>query len=115
MSCNQTPSQVEKDYIKNLEEKNKVLEKELQDIKSKTEPNHISDGATRNSASHKGYFTIGSTEDEVLNVMGDPSSINDMGIIGKIFRYGYSSVTFEDGRVKDYDNYGKNLKVKVKR
>ena len=35
LSCNQSPSQVEKDYIKNLEEKNKILEKELQEEKSK--------------------------------------------------------------------------------
>jgi hypothetical protein len=35
ISCNQSPSQVEKDYIKNLEEKNRILEQELQEIKSK--------------------------------------------------------------------------------
>src|SRR6187551_348275 len=90
MSCNQNPSQAEKDYIKNLEEKNKVLEKELQEVKSKTEPK---------SKVSKGYFTIGSTEQEVLDVMGTPTSYNDVGSVGKYFMYGLSSVTLKNGKV----------------
>ena len=80
MSCNQNPSQTEKDYIKNLEEKNKALEKELHEVKSKTEPNNSPQGKKQKS---NDYFTIGSTEEEVLEVMGDPTSYRDLGILGK--------------------------------
>jgi len=111
MSCNQNPSQTEKDYIKNLEEKNKALEKELQEAKSKTEPTNIPQGTKQKS---KDYFTIGSTEDEVLEVMGDPTSYRDLGILGKRFLYGLSTVVFEKGKVISYDNMDENLKVKVK-
>jgi hypothetical protein len=111
MSCNQNPSQTEKDYIKNLEEKNKALEKELHEVKSKTEPNNSPQGKKQKS---KDYFTIGSTEEEVLEVMGDPTSYRDLGILGKRYIYGLSIVVFHEGKVDSYDNSGENLKVRVK-
>ncbi len=122
-SCNQQPSQVERDYIKNLEEKNRILEKELQEEKSKSKPINISkdsqeDILTESKQKTKktnDYFTIGSTEDEVLAVMGDPTSYNDMESLGKQFRYGLSTVYFEEGKVESYSNLERNLKVKVKK
>jgi len=111
MSCKQNPSQAEKDYIKNLEEKNRVLEKELHEVKSKSEPNNISQGTKQKS---KDYFTIGSTEDEVLEVMGDPTSYIQLGSSRKDFLYEISSITFENGKVVSYNNLGENLKVRVK-
>lgn len=56
--------------------------------------------------------TIGSTEEEVIKVMGDPDSYRDISLF-KILEYGMSSVTIENGKVKSYDNSDGNLKVKV--
>jgi len=113
-SCNQQPSQVERDYIKNLEEKNRILEKELQEEKTKPKSNNISKDSKQKTKNTNDYFTIGSTEDEVLSVMGDPTSYHDMGSIGKQLSYGISTVYFESGKVESYSNLGRNLKVKVK-
>lgn len=114
MSCNQS-SQTEKDYIKNLEEKNKLLEKELKEAKGETEPNTTSKAKQKSIASSKDFFTIGSSEDEVLEIMGDPTRLLDMNSLGKRFYYGLSVVVFEKGKVVSYDNLDGNLKVKVKR
>jgi hypothetical protein len=63
---------------------------------------------TESSASLKGYFTIGSTYDEVLAVQGTPSSI-----VGETWYYNYSTVSFYNGRVRGYSNTSNNLKVKL--
>jgi curved DNA-binding protein CbpA len=55
-----------------------------------------------------GYFTIGSTQDEVLAVQGTPTSI-----IGNTWHYGYSSVDFLNGKVGGYSDISKNLKVRL--
>jgi len=122
-ACNQQPSQVEKDYIKNLEEKNRILEKELEEEKSKSKPHSISKDSKKDIPKESGqktknsndYFTIGSTEEEVLAVMGDPTNYDDMGSLGKRFSYGISTVYFENGKVESYSNLGRNWKVKVKK
>lgn len=124
ISCEQKQSKAEADYIKNLEEKNQALERELQEEKSKP-PIIIERPAqpvvtTREennsySATSKDYFTIGSTEDEVIEVMGDPSSLFNIGMGMKQFMYGLSSVSFQDGKVESYSNASKNLKVKMRR
>jgi hypothetical protein len=123
-SCNQNSSQTEKDYIRNLEEKNRVLERELQEeknkppvyIEKKSETIYIPQETKKETEISRDYFTIGSTEDEVLEVMGDPTNIIDFGSIGmKQFSYGISTVSFKNGKVDGYSNFGKNLKVKVKK
>jgi len=114
VSCNQSPSQVEKDYIKNLEEKNRIMKKELKEIKSKTDPINAQ-GIKNNPASSKDYFTIGSTVDEVLEIMGDPTTYIDFGSLGKRLHYGTSTIFFEKGKVESYNNVEGNLKVKVKK
>ena len=106
IGCNKSSSEREKDYIKNLEEKNRALEKELQ-----SKENSYKNGESGKISNE--FFKIGSTEDEVLQVMGDPSSLDNVGPF-KIFHYESSSVKFENGRVRDYDNFDGNLKVKVK-
>lgn len=135
ISCGQKreeQAEIEKEYIENLEEKNRILERELRELKEGnsfndndeptkasgvTESKRVGTRTPSKSSSNESasYFTIGSTEDEVLNVMGDPTSISAYGSGDKIFSYGYSQVQFENGRVKSYDNYGKNLKIRVRK
>jgi hypothetical protein len=115
ISCNNGSSDAEKEYIKNLEEKNRQLEIELQNKENGLESNsggNAKKSEKTQSESSKNYFTIGSTENEVLDVMGDPTSLNNIGPY-KIYYYELSSVKFENGRVTDYDNDG-NLKVRVR-
>jgi len=115
ISCNQNQSNAEKDYIKNLEEKNRVLEKELQEQKSKSEVSNIPQGSKQDTKNPKDYFTIGSTEDEVVEVMGTPTSYVITAPEAKRFHYGISMVNFYKGKVISYDNLDDNLKVKVKK
>jgi hypothetical protein len=113
-SCTQHPSQTEKDYIKNLEEKNKVLETELQEIKTKYNLADSSQENRQNFHSKKTYFTIGSTENEVIEIMGDPTRYMVTAPEARKFYYGLSAVYFYQGKVISYDNFEDNLKVKVK-
>ncbi len=113
-SCTLQPSQAEKNYIKNLEEKNKVLETELQEIKAKYNRADSIQLNGQKSNSSKKYFTIGSTEDEVIEVMGDPTSYMVTAPEARKFYYGLSAVYFYQGKVISYDNLEDNLKVKVK-
>ena len=115
ISCSQKPSQTERDYIKNLEEKNKVLEKELNEVKSNFESKYVPQETKQKSKISNEYFSIGSTEDELLEVMGDPTSYYALGPSLKRFVYGSSSVTLVEGKVDSYTNSDGNLKVKVKR
>jgi len=56
----------------------------------------------------RNYFTIGSSQDEVLAVQGTPSRIS-----GSRWHYGISYVDFYNSKVSSFSNYSKNLKVKV--
>lgn len=114
VSCTQHSSQTEKDYIKNLEEKNKVLEVELKEIKSKYNLIDSIQGSEQKPIDNKKYFTIGSTEDEVIEVMGDPTSYMVTAPEARKFYYGLSAVYFYQGKVISYDNLEDNLKVRVK-
>ena len=114
LSCNQNSSQTERNYIKNLEEKNIALEKELQEIKNKSE-SFSNQSAKKNSENIKYFFIIGSTEDEVIEVMGEPTSYIKTAPEAKKFHYGISTVYFYQGKVISYDNLDDNLKVRVKR
>jgi outer membrane protein assembly factor BamE (lipoprotein component of BamABCDE complex) len=62
--------------------------------------------------SNRGYFTRGSSKDEVLTVQGTPSKISDYSD-HEWWYYGYSTVSISktDGRVLRWNNTG-NLKVK---
>jgi G3E family GTPase len=58
----------------------------------------------------KGYFTIGSTKDEVIALQGTPNAV-----IGNIWTYDLSEVTFHNEKVVNYSNASKNLKIKTER
>jgi hypothetical protein len=113
-SCYQNTSQAEKDYIRNLEEKNRALEKELQEMKNETNLNCKSQVAKQRTENYKDYFIIGSTENEVIEVMGEPTSYIRTAPEARKFYYGLSTVYFYNGKVISYDNLQENLKVKVK-
>ncbi len=112
LSCNQT--QLEKDYVKNLEEKNKILEQELKEIKGESKSSNTQ-RIKRKSEISTDYFTIGSTEDEVIQVMGEPSSYMVTAPEARRFYYGMSSVYFYQEKVISYDNLEDNLKARVRR
>ena len=111
LSCNQT--QLEKDYVKNLEEKNKILEQELKEIKGESKSSNTQ-RIKRKSEISTDYFTIGSTEDEVIQVMGEPSSYMVTAPEARRFYYGMSSVYFYQEKVISYDNLEDNLKARVR-
>ena len=58
------------------------------------------------------FYKIGDTEDQILMIQGTPSAIQDYQIM-KVYKYGYSSLTFENGHLKSYNNIDKNLKISV--
>ncbi|WP_404331588.1 J domain-containing protein [Mesobacillus maritimus] len=59
------------------------------------------------------FFTLGSTKDDVLNVMGDPDEIEEFGYVSS-WRYIDSSIEFdENGLVAGWSNYSGVLKVSV--
>ncbi|MDD5149337.1 MAG: hypothetical protein PHC28_02500 [Flavobacterium sp.] len=59
------------------------------------------------------YYSLGSTEDEVLKIQGQPTSISKIGNSTTYF-YSYSYVSFENGKVESYNNSAHNLKIKIK-
>ncbi|MFZ2444739.1 MAG: J domain-containing protein [Syntrophobacteraceae bacterium] len=54
------------------------------------------------------FFTVGSTEDDVLLVQGTPTRIEQ----DKWF-YGFAEIRFKDRRVREFDNYFGALKVRL--
>lgn len=54
------------------------------------------------------FFSLGSTQDEVLLVQGAPTRVD-----GGRWYFGFSQVRFKDGRVEDFDNYFGNLRVRM--
>jgi hypothetical protein len=57
----------------------------------------------------KGYFTVGSSKDEVLSVQGTPTDFDD-----RVWKYGASSVFFSGNRVIGWDMWpGSTLKVRT--
>lgn len=114
LSCNQNKTATEKEYIKNLEEKNRILKEELDGLKGGNQQSSSSQGEQQKLNKRNDYFTIGSTEEDVLSVMGDPTSLMDVGST-KIYIYGSSRVVFEEGKVNSYNNSDGNLKIRVKK
>jgi hypothetical protein len=57
------------------------------------------------------FFTVGSSMDEVASLMGTPSSISH-ALDEVWWYYGMSRIAFRNGRVFEWDNYEKNLKVR---
>lgn len=113
-SCDQGKYQTEKDYIGNLEEKNRILEKELKELKINSDSKQSSTSKVQNENSAD-FFTIGSTEDEVIEIMGEPTTYLKTAPEAKKFLFELSTVYFYQGKVISYDNFGDNLKVRVKK
>jgi hypothetical protein len=64
---------------------------------------------TKNKTVLRDSFTVGSTKDEVLLVQGSPDAFCE-----NQFRYGLSTVHFDNGRVVSWDDFGSVLKAKLK-
>jgi outer membrane protein assembly factor BamE (lipoprotein component of BamABCDE complex) len=60
------------------------------------------------AAASRDFFTVGSTKDEVVALQGTPNNFSE-----SLFLYGYSSVSFQGGRVTSWSNTDKNLKVRL--
>ena len=58
---------------------------------------------------NKGYFTVGSTKDEVLAIQGKPT-----GVYESFWMFGSSVVHFEGNRVLRWEDFQANLKAKIK-
>ncbi|TMW71164.1 hypothetical protein [Alteribacter natronophilus] len=58
--------------------------------------------------SNKNIFSIGSTYQDVVDVMGTPTGIN--GTLG-IWNYDYSTVNFDNGDVSGWSDTSNNLMV----
>lgn len=69
---------------------------------------NISPKQERRLVFNKGFFTIGSTKDDVLIAQGTPKSIT-----GNTFGYDYSTVYFQNDRVIGWSNISRNLRVKM--
>ncbi len=66
----------------------------LNPIRAALMPQNPEDAST---ARARGYFTVGSTKDEVLGVQGTPARFSDT-----YWAYGLSSVSFQNGRVTSW-------------
>lgn len=111
LGCSQN-SKTEVEYIQNLEKKNSILEKELETIKSERKGSRIPKLSSQDT-NPKDYFTIGSTERDVVDIMGQPNQYVDFGYGSKKLRYGRSSVDLQDDKVVSFANRDVKLKVKV--
>jgi hypothetical protein len=69
---------------------------------------HMSSSPEETGVVPRKHFTIGSRQDDVLAVQGTPTSIN-----GNRWSYDFSSVEFRDGKVANYSNISKNLHVQM--
>ncbi|MCE5243237.1 MAG: DnaJ domain-containing protein [Syntrophobacteraceae bacterium] len=54
------------------------------------------------------FFTLGSTQNDVLLVQGTPTQIG-----ANKWHYGFSEIRFKDGRVEEYNNFFGNLKIRL--
>ncbi|MHC1743731.1 MAG: J domain-containing protein [Syntrophobacteraceae bacterium] len=68
---------------------------------------HLAPARVSQAASRQ-WFTLGSTPDEVLSIQGTPTRVE-----GTKWFYGFSEVSFKNGRVDGFDNYFGALKVKM--
>jgi hypothetical protein len=102
--------------IRLQEERINQLEKKLEtsiepQVDTVRKPNGVYNQLQNSEPIILDYFTIGSTEDEVLTIQGQPTTIQKLSNF-KLFFYGTSMITFSNGKVESFSNDG-NLKVKV--
>lgn len=93
------------------------VRQEVSDKLPKSKPNEISvnDNALDNTtAPSDTYFHLGSNKQTVLQIQGNPTTVNKIEAIGiETWYYGLSSVTFKNGRVSEFSNSGDNLQVRM--
>ncbi len=102
LSCNSNNGKIDLSYVESLEQKNKALETELNELKGKT-------------SISKNYFYIGSTVDDVIAVMGEPDSYMVTAEEARRLYYGRSSVYIYQDKVIAFENLENNLKARVKK
>jgi DnaJ-domain-containing protein 1 len=82
-------------------------------------PNNVTNS---NQIEEEKYYTIGSTKGEVIAIQGTPDEIKNLSALRKeIWYYGvwqdgkkyYSSITFKDNVVYDFDNGNEILKIRL--
>lgn len=102
------------EYVKELEERNRNLEEQVERNKNiNQKPEAKSEPSYKNESIVPDFFTLGSTESEVIGVMGEPNSISNYDLIGvKTFYFKQSSVEFKNGKVISYNNFSNNLRVR---
>lgn len=61
----------------------------------------------------KVYYSLGATEEQVLRIQGQPTSMSTTGSF-TTYHYGYSYLSFTDGYLTSYDNSNRNLRIKIK-
>ena len=113
VSCTPDASNTQEAYIENLEAKNNPLEQELRELKEQKDRTDAVDESKQTKSG--GFFAIGSTEDEVIEVMGEPDSYLKTAPEAHKFFYGLSTVFFYQGKMISYDNLEGNLKAKVRK
>ncbi|MFJ7827082.1 J domain-containing protein [Psychrobacillus sp. NPDC096623] len=94
-------------YIEELEMKIDTLPLAESTTNSST---NITEDISPVVTSNEEFFTLGSSQDQVKQIMGTPDSI-----IGSFWGYDYSSVTFEDGVVTGWSDISENLKIFVQK
>lgn len=119
LACNDQSNTTEKDnVIKLQEQKIKELEDRLNEVE-KNQKNDVTpekadiDYSPKHTPQTQDFFYIGSTEEEVLKVQGQPTSILGGGS-RKTYMYGRDNITFDNGKVTSYMNLDGSLKIKVK-
>jgi hypothetical protein len=82
------------------------LQLEVENSKAKAQP------VEEKKQEESPFYKIGSTENEVLTIQGQPTSIIDLPP-NKAFYYGSSYVSFRNGIVESFSNSGGNLRIKI--
>lgn len=102
------------EYVKDLEERNRNLEEQIKrDNNIKQKPEAKSEPSYNYESNVPEYFTMGSTESEVIGIMGEPNSITNFELLdSKIFYFNQSTVHFKNGKVTSYNNFSNNLRVR---
>ncbi|WP_093396393.1 J domain-containing protein [Thermodesulforhabdus norvegica] len=85
-----------------------LMQKQPKPADAEDREKYIPDHPGRLSLPVGDYFSLFSTEEDVLRIQGVPQRIS-----GNTWFYGLSTVTFRNGRVVGYDNFDGTLKVRL--
>jgi hypothetical protein len=68
--------------------------------------------SNNNQDSQIDFITIGSTKRNVARIQGTPTSIRIINARMEVWEYNWSRINFYDGKVTEWNNISRNLKVK---